>query len=177
MRWWNSWAPRKALPFVACCRPSRSWSYSPRSRRRHQHSSISDDSSDSTSSWSSRPSFSSRYRSRHQSRQHHRRQSSSLEEFSESPFSSCVTAPARHLVRRIRQGKFVKFDRLLPPVLDEVFIVQHSGVLELIDTYCVHSHSCAQADLRTFRRTRLLLHIWLAASGLAYGNLELKISQ
>ena len=116
--------PRKASPFVARCRPSRSRSYSPRSHRRRRHSSHSDDSSDSRSSRSSRSSSSSRYRSRRRSRQHHRRRSSSLEEFSESPFSSCVTAPARHLVRRIRKGKFVKFDRLLPSVLDEVFTVQ-----------------------------------------------------
>ena len=116
--------PRKASPFVARCRPSRSRSYSPRSHKRRRHSSHSDDSSDSRSSRSSRSSSSSRHRSRHRSRRHHRRRSSSLEEFSESPFSSCVTAPARHLVRRIRKCKFVKFDRLLPPVLDEVFTVQ-----------------------------------------------------
>ena len=35
------------------------------------------------------------------------------------------------------------------------------GVLERIVTCCVHSHSCAQADLQTFRRTRLLLHMLL----------------
>ena len=116
--------PRKASPFVARCHPSRSRSYSPRSHRRRRHSSHSDDSSDSRSSRSSRSSSSSRHRSTRRSRQHHRRRSSSLEEFSESPFSSCVTAPTRHLVRRIRKGKFVKFDRLLPPVLDEVFTVQ-----------------------------------------------------
>ena len=114
--------PRKASPFVTRFCPSRSRSYSPRSRRRRQHSSHSDDSSDSRRSGSSRSSSSSRHRCR--SRQHYRRRSSSLEEFSESPFSSCVTAPARHLVRWIRQGKFVNFDKLLPPVLDEVFTVQ-----------------------------------------------------
>ena len=114
--------PCKASPFVARCCPSRSRSYSPRSRRRRQHSSHSDDSSDSRRSGSSRSSSSSRHRCR--SRQHYRRRFSSLEEFSESPFSSCVTAPARHLVRWIRQCKFVNFDRLLPPVLDEVFTVQ-----------------------------------------------------
>ena len=107
--------PRKASPFVARYRPSHSWSYSPRSHRRRRHSSYSDDSSDSRSSRSSRSSSSSRHRSRHRSRRRHQRRSSSLEEFSESPFSSCVTAPTRYLVQKIRQGKF---DRLLPPVLD-----------------------------------------------------------
>ena len=116
--------PRKASPFIARCRPSRSWSYSPRSHRRRQHSSYSNDSSDSRSSGSCKSSSSSRHRSRHRSRQRYRRRSSSIEEFSESPFSSCVTAPARYLVQKIRQGKFVKLDRLLPPVLDEVFHVQ-----------------------------------------------------
>ncbi|KAL5469062.1 hypothetical protein EMCRGX_G030254 [Ephydatia muelleri] len=107
--------PRKASPFVARCRPSHSRSYSPRSHRRRRHSSYSDDSSDSRSSRSSRSSSSSRHRNRHRSRRRHQRRSSSLEEFSESPFSSCVTAPTRYLVQKIRQGKF---DRLLPPVLD-----------------------------------------------------------
>ena len=107
--------PRKASPFVARCRPSHSRSYSPRSHRRRRHSSYSDDSSDSRSSRSSKSSSSSRHRSRRRSRRRHQRRSSGLEEFSESPFSSCVTAPARYLVQKIRQGKF---DRLLPPVLD-----------------------------------------------------------
>ena len=101
--------PCKASPFFVRCRPSRS-------HRRCRHPSYSDVSSDSRSSRSSGSSSSSRHRSRHRSRRHHRGQSSSLEKFSESPFSSCTTAPTRYLVKKITQGKFVKFDRLLPPI-------------------------------------------------------------
>ena len=35
-----------------------------------------------------------------------------------------MTAPAKYLVRRIRQGKFIKLDKLLPPVLDETLTTQ-----------------------------------------------------
>ena len=60
---------------------------------------------------------------RRRRRRHHGR-SSSHEEFSDSPFSSCVMAPAKYLIRKIRKGKFVKFDKLLTPVLDEVLTAQ-----------------------------------------------------
>ena len=95
---WQS-RPRKASPFVARGRPSRSRSHSRRRSRQHRHS---DDSSDSRSSRSSRSSSSSSHHGhRRRHHRHHCGRSSSLEEFPESPFSSCVTAPAKYLVRKI----------------------------------------------------------------------------
>ena len=68
----------------------------------------------SNSSSSSSSDFSSlRDRRRH----HHRRlRSSSLESFSDSPFISSSATPAKYLIKRIRRGKFVGFDKLLLPV-------------------------------------------------------------
>ena len=85
-------------------------------RRRVHHT----DSSSRRSSCSSSSSSDSSSSSRH----HHRcRRSSSLESFSDSPFISCSATPAKYLVKRIRQGKFVGLDKLLLPVLDELLAV------------------------------------------------------
>ena len=35
-----------------------------------------------------------------------------------------MTAPAKYLVRKIRQGKFIKLHKLLPPVLDKALTTQ-----------------------------------------------------
>ena len=111
---------QKASPCFARGPPSRSRSRSRRHARRYRDS---DDCSDS-SSRSSRSSSSSS--TSHHRRQHHRhrrsRTSSSFEEFSNTPFCSCVTA--MYLVRKIRRGKFIKLSKLLPPVLDEAFTTQ-----------------------------------------------------
>ena len=113
---------RKASPFFARGPPSRSRSHSRRHARRHRDS---DDSSDSSSRSSRLSSSSSTSLHRRRRRRHRRsRRSSSFEEFSDAPFSSCVTAPAKYLVRKIRRGKFIKLDKLLPPVLDEALTKQ-----------------------------------------------------
>ena len=79
------------------------------------------DSSTSSSFFSSSSSsLSSRSRgSRH--RRHHRRcrRSSSLEEFFVSPLPTCVITLSKHLVRRIKKGKFTNFNCLLGPGNEE----------------------------------------------------------
>ena len=85
-------------------------------RRRAHHTDSSSRSRSSSSSSSSDSSSSSRDRRRHH---HKRRRSSSLEAFSDPPFISCSATPAKYLLKRIRRGKFVAFDKLLLPVLDE----------------------------------------------------------
>ena len=113
---------RKASPFFARGSPSRSRSRSRRHARRHRDS---DDSSDSSSRSSTSSSSSSTSHHRRRRRRHRRsRRSSSFEEFSDAPFSSCVTAPAKYIVRKIRRGKFVELYKLLPPVLDEALTTQ-----------------------------------------------------
>ena len=113
---------RKASPFFARGSPSRSRSRSRRYARRHRDS---DDSSDSSSRSSTSSSSSSTSHHRRRRRRHRRsRRSSSFEEFSDAPFSSCVTAPAKYIVRKIRRCKFVELYKLLPPVLDEALTTQ-----------------------------------------------------
>ena len=41
-------------------------------------------------------------------------------------FTSCSATPAKYLIKRIRRGKFVAFDKLLLPVIDETLAV-HAG--------------------------------------------------
>ena len=89
-------------------------------RRRAHHTDSSSRSRSSSSSSSSDSSSSSRDRRRHH---HKRRRSSSLEAFSDPPFFSCSATPAKYLLKRIRRGKFVAFDKLLLPVLDETLAV------------------------------------------------------
>ncbi|KAL5488979.1 hypothetical protein EMCRGX_G018014 [Ephydatia muelleri] len=87
-------------------------------RRRAHHTDSSSRSGSSSSSSSSDSSSSSRDRHRH----HHRRRRSSTA-FSDPPFISCSATPAKYLLKRIRRGKFVTFDKLLLPVLDETLVV------------------------------------------------------
>ena len=89
-------------------------------RRRAHHTDSSSRSRSSSSSSSSDSSSSSRDRRR---LHHKRRRSSSLEAFSDPPFISCSATPAKYLLKRIRRGKFVTFDKLLLPVLDETLAV------------------------------------------------------
>ena len=89
-------------------------------RRRAHHTGSSSRSGSSSSSSSSDSSSSSRDRRRHH---HRRRRSSSLEAFSDPLFISCSATPAKYLLKRIRRGKFVAFDKLLLPVLDETLAV------------------------------------------------------
>ena len=86
-------------------------------RRRAHHTDSSSRIGSSSSSSSSDSSSSSRNRHRH----HHRRRRSST--FSDPPFISCSATPAKYLLKRIRRGKFVTFDKLLLPVLDETLVV------------------------------------------------------
>ena len=102
-----------------------------RTTRRHKkkrHHSRSRSPSDSSSSRSS----SNRHRSRSRRRRHRRRHrkysssrssgsSSDLGPLADSPFISCTATPPKHLVRRIKQGKFIKFDKLLPAHDDPMF--------------------------------------------------------
>ena len=113
--------PAKALPFFSRSRhrDTEDSHHRRRKRRRAHHHTD----SSSSSSCSSDSSGSSRDRRRHHRR---RRRSSSLESFSDPPFTSCSATPAKYLIKRIRRGKFVAFDKLLLPVIDETLAV-HAG--------------------------------------------------
>ena len=58
-----------------------------------------------------------------------------------------MTAPAKYLVKKIRKGKFVKFDRLPPLVLDEVLTVQQGE--RPGDSECTYSPGHAKGTLGT----------------------------
>ena len=94
---------------------SRHRSCSPHPKQRRHGRSGSGSSSSSSSGGSSSSSSESRHRRRH----HHCCRSSSLEDFWAPPFPSCMSTPAKYLVRRIQRGKFVNFDKLLGPALGE----------------------------------------------------------
>ena len=96
-------------------RSSRRGSRSPRPKRRHHGRS----GSGSSSSASSGSSSSSSSKAWHRHRRHHCCRSSSLEDFWAPPFPSCTSTPAKYMVRRIRRGKFVNFDKLLGPAMAE----------------------------------------------------------
>ena len=96
---------------------------------RRSTSSSSSASSNSSSSSSSSSSDGSDHRKRHstrrhrksRSKRHHRhRTSSSSGSSTDSPLISCVSTPARRIVKKIKRGEYANFDRLLPPTEDAV---------------------------------------------------------
>ena len=84
---------------------------------------------------------------------HRRRRSSSLESFSDLPFISCAATPAKYLIKQIRRGKFVGFDKLLLPVLDESITVDQA----------VGQAAKRIRDTRPARRRVVDLVTWLEA--------------
>ena len=116
--------PASTARSVSSERPRRRHSVSKRSREKtHRHK---------RKRHSRRHSSSSSSRSRPRHRRHRRTHSRSSRSSSSSstsssstgpsavsPFVACTATPPKHLIRRIRLGKFIKFDKLLP-VHDEL---------------------------------------------------------
>ena len=93
-------------------------------RRRRSTSSSSGSSSDSSSSSTSssdgsdhrRRKRSSRRHGKSRSKRHHRHRSSiSSGSSTDSPLISCVSTPARRMVKKIKRGEYTDFDKLLSP--------------------------------------------------------------
>ena len=98
-------------------------------RRRRSTSSSSGSSSDSSSSSTSssngsdhrRRKRSSRRHGKSRSKRHHRHRSSiSSGSSTDSPLISCVSTPARRMVKKIKRGEYTDFDTLLSPTDDAV---------------------------------------------------------